>query len=368
MVDSGLADSDSADSGVEDSGLEDSGSGDSSVEDSAVADAMPDGPDAALPCGDYETNIQPIFDAHCLACHSGSRARRGLRLDSLEALLAGGASGDAIVPCQPDASLLLLKVELPEPMQGHRMPFRATPLSAPQLAELRRWVEEGAQGCVPELTICDDATAPEFAGVASATMTGDDVDICWEAATDDISPASALRYSVYRTVASGAEDYRWTPTVSAAGETCLTVPGLAPDQEYCFAVRAMDEAGNQDTNVVERCVTMASTDCIDFEAVVGPLLERECVHCHSGPDADTRLTLSTYEDVLDGSASGPIIEACDAAASFLSQKLAVSPLWGRRMPADGPPYLGVAETQVLRRWIDEGARSSCADAEVCSGL
>ena len=44
---------------------------------------------------DYNSEIQPIFDANCVNCHGNSG---GLSLLSYESLMNGGISGEEIIP------------------------------------------------------------------------------------------------------------------------------------------------------------------------------------------------------------------------------------------------------------------------------
>ena len=57
----------------------------------------------------FEAKIRPVLVTHCGKCHASTaeKLRGGLRLDSREGLRLGGDSGPAIVPGQPDESLLL---------------------------------------------------------------------------------------------------------------------------------------------------------------------------------------------------------------------------------------------------------------------
>ena len=57
----------------------------------------------------FESYVRPVLAQQCYACHSGQIAepQAGLRVDSRDALLAGGNSGPALVPGDPDASLLV---------------------------------------------------------------------------------------------------------------------------------------------------------------------------------------------------------------------------------------------------------------------
>jgi hypothetical protein len=55
----------------------------------------------------FESKIRPVLDSSCFKCHSGKKERGGLRLDSRAALLKGGDTGPAIVPGDPEKSLLI---------------------------------------------------------------------------------------------------------------------------------------------------------------------------------------------------------------------------------------------------------------------
>ena len=57
----------------------------------------------------FEAKIRPILAANCYDCHTDQRMG-GLRVDSREALLKGGRTGPAIVPGDPDKSLLIAAV------------------------------------------------------------------------------------------------------------------------------------------------------------------------------------------------------------------------------------------------------------------
>ena len=55
----------------------------------------------------FESKVRPLFVEHCYKCHGPDEQKSGLRLDSRQAMLAGGESGPAIDPGKPEASLLI---------------------------------------------------------------------------------------------------------------------------------------------------------------------------------------------------------------------------------------------------------------------
>ncbi|MCS6953556.1 MAG: PSD1 and planctomycete cytochrome C domain-containing protein [Bryobacterales bacterium] len=88
----------------------------------------------------FESRIRPLLSRHCYSCHT-TLASGGLRLDSRSALLKGGARGPAIVPGNPEQSLLIRVVQYQD--ERIKMP-PAKKLDEEEIADLIRWVREGA--------------------------------------------------------------------------------------------------------------------------------------------------------------------------------------------------------------------------------
>jgi len=71
----------------------------------------PSTPTGALTFGDI---IGPLFIERCGACH-GAEGIQGLNLTTYESTLAGGSSGPAIIPGDPDGSLIVLRLTGDQP-------------------------------------------------------------------------------------------------------------------------------------------------------------------------------------------------------------------------------------------------------------
>ncbi len=100
-------------------------------------------------CGDddagvrlFETKIRPVLAGNCFGCHGpdSGKGKAGLRIDSLESLRRGGNSGPAIVPGDPDASLLILAVRHDSSVAA--MPPKSK-LQPGELEALAAWVKMG---------------------------------------------------------------------------------------------------------------------------------------------------------------------------------------------------------------------------------
>src|SRR5262245_5336234 len=55
----------------------------------------------------FEKQVRPRLVEKCQECHGAEKQKGGLRLDSREAVLAGGESGPVIVPGEPGKSRLV---------------------------------------------------------------------------------------------------------------------------------------------------------------------------------------------------------------------------------------------------------------------
>jgi hypothetical protein len=92
----------------------------------------------------FEKRIRPALAENCYACHSekSKRPQGGLLLDSIEAMLKGGASGQpAVVPGDPEKSLLIKAIrhtdaKLQMPMAG-KLPDQV-------IKDFEAWVKMGA--------------------------------------------------------------------------------------------------------------------------------------------------------------------------------------------------------------------------------
>lgn len=88
----------------------------------------------------FETKVRPILAANCYGCHTNSQMG-GLRVDSSETLRKGGKSGPAIVPGDPDKSLLIKRVREADPQR--RMPMGGK-LKDSDVETLAVWIKAGA--------------------------------------------------------------------------------------------------------------------------------------------------------------------------------------------------------------------------------
>jgi mono/diheme cytochrome c family protein len=87
----------------------------------------------------FEEKVRPVLATRCLSCHSDSKQKAGLRLDSLVGMLRGGESGAALVPGEPDESNLVMAIR----HDGWEMPPDGK-LSDAEIEAIAEWVRRGA--------------------------------------------------------------------------------------------------------------------------------------------------------------------------------------------------------------------------------
>src|SRR5258708_20928771 len=91
----------------------------------------------------FETRIRPLLAEKCYKCHSltADKVKAGLLLDSRDGVLKVGETGPAIVPGDPDKSLLIKAIRYSDP--DLQMPPK-NKLTDEQIADLVSWVKMGA--------------------------------------------------------------------------------------------------------------------------------------------------------------------------------------------------------------------------------
>ena len=100
-----------------------------------TASAVAEEPDGTLR---FESDILPILESRCLACHGDADLQSDLDLRTRDSILKGGRTGPGVTPFLPDESLMLQKV-----VQG-AMPPGKRKLAPEEIDRLRRWIDGGA--------------------------------------------------------------------------------------------------------------------------------------------------------------------------------------------------------------------------------
>ena len=134
---------------------------------------------------DYESQIQPIWNANCAGCHTNGGSNGGLKLDAGQSLdnLVGIRSTSSslrrVEPGQAGQSFLLQKLNCDQPDAGARMP-QGGRLSLAMQALVRDWINQGAlaqagaSGSPPQAQ--NDTAATGFGEAVSIDVLANDSD------------------------------------------------------------------------------------------------------------------------------------------------------------------------------------------------
>src|SRR5262249_945865 len=95
---------------------------------------------------------------------------------------------------------------------------------------------------------------------------------------------------------------------------------------------------------------------IDFVRDIQPVLATRCLTCHGPQQQMNGLRLDRRDDAMRGGNAGPVIRPGDSNASKLYQLITTGIQSGnRRLVMPPTAALSARETDLFRRWIDQGA-------------
>ena len=197
----------------------------------------------------FENKIRPVLVERCYKCHSDAKkqSKGGLKLDSREQLLKGGEKGPAVIPGNPDRSLIIKAIRRTD--QELAMPPKEDDQLTPtQIQDLVAWVKMG-------LPYPADSTTKPAIDLAEARK-------FWsfqplkEAPLPKVKQAEWPQGSIDRFVLAKLEDKGMKPSLPADKRTLLRratfdLTGLPPTPQEMDAFLA-DTTRNAYAKVVER--------------------------------------------------------------------------------------------------------------------
>ena len=208
----------------------------------------------------FEAKIRPILAANCYDCHTDQHMG-GLRVDSREALLKGGRTGPAIVPGDPDKSLLIAAVRQTGAL---KMP-KGGVLRPDEVAALTDWIRAGAKwgDAAPTATAAAASTpAAPAAPAAPSYVIKPEQRAFWSFQPLQKPPVPAVSHATWaksdidRFVLARIEKEGLTPVRAAdkralIRRATLDLTGLPPTAEEIEAFEK-DEAADAFAKVVDR--------------------------------------------------------------------------------------------------------------------
>ena len=307
----------------------------------------------------FEEIQQNVFNAICVACHTGVGAPVGLRLEASEshANLVDVASTEVpalrrVQPGNAPNSYLIRKLEGAPGIVGARMPLGQPALPPGVIERIRAWINAGALSSpippapdteAPVVTL--GAVAASISGTVTLTAT----------ATDNVG-VTLVRFRVNGTeVGNDSSDpysFDWNSTTVANG--AVTVDA-----------QAVDAANNVGTSSAASATVSNVTGPtpFTFTEIQSQIFTPTCAvsGCHTGgsPAGGMDLSAPAFARIVNvASTEVPAlmrINPGNAADSYMIRKLEGAPgIIGQRMPFGGP-FLDQATIDRIRAWVDSGA-------------
>lgn len=121
---------------------------------------------AAGGAGAFERDVAPLLVSRCLRCHGSDNPRAGLRMDTFEGIVQGGADGQLVVPGKPAQSLLVLRLTA---TGDERMPKGGEALKPDEIKKISTWIAGGAVFKGDNKVPLSDLKAPTEGGKLDTT-------------------------------------------------------------------------------------------------------------------------------------------------------------------------------------------------------
>ena len=106
----------------------------------------------------------------------------------------------------------------------------------------------------------------------------------------------------------------------------------------------------------------ASQPRMSYQRDVYPILEYNCLACHTPPQGKgyvkTHLNMQSYDTLMQGTYYGPVIVPGDSRHSILNMLVEGRVNASMRMPHARDEPLTQHEIEVLRLWVEQGAQNN----------
>jgi cytochrome b subunit of formate dehydrogenase/mono/diheme cytochrome c family protein len=302
-------------------------------------------------------DAEAFFVARCAMCHIIVQAGN-LSLKTYTDTLKGGNRGPAIVPGDPDNSVLVTF------QQGTEHPSLGR-LTPEELAPIIAWIEKGAPEIASEEPPVIEATPTSEAPASGGTPPSGGSD-AWTGGIDQLvnakcaachinSQSGGLSLKTYADALKGGQDGPAIVPNDPAKSVLVSVqqkgghPGQLTPEEIDRIVKWIETGAPETTSASSSApaATPASTAGVKTWAEASAIFTAKCATCHINSQAGN-LSLKTYADALKGGQSGPAIVPGDSAKSVL-----VKTQQGTSHPAMG--MLTPEELAAIIAWIEAGA-------------
>ena len=93
----------------------------------------------------FVSQINPVLEKHCVACHKPSKIKGGLRMDTYALLMEGGDSGPPVIAGSLETSDLYRRITLPTDDEEFMPTDGKPPLKPDEIKLIAEWITAGAK-------------------------------------------------------------------------------------------------------------------------------------------------------------------------------------------------------------------------------
>lgn len=100
---------------------------------------------------------------------------------------------------------------------------------------------------------------------------------------------------------------------------------------------------------------------VSYSADVAPLLEKYCQACHMPGQLGYQASgfdLQGYDSLMKGTKYGPVVLPGDPLTSALVMLIEGRADQSIKMPHAGAPQMSQQEIEIIRRWVEQGAKNN----------
>lgn len=98
----------------------------------------------------YYEHVRPVLQAKCQGCHQPAKSKADYVMTEVASLIAGGESGEAVIPKKPAESYLLELVVTQKGEKRPEMPPKDQPMTDYEVKLVTKWITQGAKDDTPE--------------------------------------------------------------------------------------------------------------------------------------------------------------------------------------------------------------------------
>lgn len=277
----------------------------------------------------YPGKVFPIFNQHCISCHSGPTPEAGIDLTNYEQVAFLAENGTLLGALRHEAGYTPMPFELPK-------------LDECLIQTIEIWVRdttfvdpEPPNTCDPDTVYFEADLLPIIAstcaqpGCHDVTAQNDIRLDSFEAimASGVVVPGDPLNSEMYEKITETDPDKRMPPP-----------PNNPVSTENIQMIYKWISQGAQNLY----CESGCDTTNVTFSEVIWPeIIQKTCTGCHSGPAPNGNIRLESYSDIVAVAESGQLVGVIEGQAGY------------PQMPKSGPRLSDCKITQI-KKWIEDG--------------